>query len=171
MNKKHIYTALISCAIALNAFPSQAEESTQESKNTIFVCATQEEIPTMYSYTPGEVNLTPLMSWYPEYLLPNQSGSQTCEKTATLLQQSSQDQQASYIKTAKLKQKNIACLVADQEQKCKPEESSILFSTNPTYDASCVLSNQKPIQCKAITSRGNIYSFEDKPYQPTWWFW
>lgn len=171
MNKKCLYTALISCAIALNAVPSQAEESNQESSNTIFVCATQQDIPTMFSYTPGEVNLTPLMSWYPEYLLPQQSGSEICQKTATKLQESSQQEQASYLKTAKLEQKNVACLVTEEDQKCDPKESEILFSTKPGYDAGCVLNNQKPIECKAISSRGNIYSFEDKPYQPTWWFW
>ena len=65
MNKKNIYTALVSCAIALSATPIQAEENShQNSAKNIFVCAMHEDIPTMFAYTPGEVNLTPLMSWH-----------------------------------------------------------------------------------------------------------
>lgn len=172
MNKKYLYTAVITCAIAVNVAPLQAEEnSNQKTAGTTFVCATQQDTPTMFAYTPGQVNLTPVMSWHPEYLLPKQSGAEVCQKTAAKLQASYQQEDAKYLKSATQKEGNLVCLVSEEDQNCNTEESEKLFSVNPKYNAACVLDNKKPIECKAFASRGNIYSFEDKPYQPLWWPW
>lgn len=172
MNKKYLYTALITCAIAVNTAPLQAEEnSNQKSAGTTFVCATQQDTPTMFTYTPGQVNLTPIMSWHSEYLLAEQSGTEVCQKTAAKLQAAYEQEDAKYLKSATKKEGNLVCLVSEEDQNCNNEESEKLFTVNPKYDAGCVLNNKQPIECKAFTSRGNIYSFEDKPYQPTWWLW
>ena len=173
MNKNHIYTVLIGCAIALNGTPIQAEESpTADSDNTVFVCGVQEDVPTMFAYTPGEVNLTSLMSWHPEYLVPGESGTEICQQTANKLQASIKQEDARFLKayTKKESQNNVVCLVNEQNQSCASEESEKLFSVNPKYSAGCVLSNKSPLECMALNVRG-IYSYNEQPYQPLWWPW
>ncbi|MGD1920559.1 MAG: hypothetical protein ACFCAD_17745 [Pleurocapsa sp.] len=173
MNKKPIYTALISCAIALNGTSLKAEENSQpDFSNTVFVCAVQEEIPTMFAYTPGEVNLTSLMSWHSEYLLPEQSGAEICQQTANKLQASIEQKNDKFLKayTEKESQKNLVCLVDEKKQTCAAEDSEKLFSVNPNYSAGCVLSNKNPLECMALNVRG-VYSYSEQPYQPLWWPW
>lgn len=172
MNKKYLYTAFVSCAIVLNAFSVQAEENpNKKSPETAFVCATRGGTPTMFAYTPGQINLEPLMSWHAEYLLPEQSGPQVCQQTAAKLQASYQQEEAQYLKAETPKENNLVCLVTQEEENCAAEGSQKLFSVNPDYEAGCVLDNMKPLECKALRGRGNIYSFDDKPYQTIWWPW
>lgn len=174
MNKKYLYSAVASFAIALNAVPIQAEESIDQNENfseIAFVCAIQAGTPTMYAYTPGEIDLEPLMSWHSEYLLPEQSGKQICLQTATKLQASVQQDQAKYLKATTLAGKNLVCLVSQEEEECATEGSQTLFNVNPDYEAGCLLDNMKPIECKALRGRGNIYSFDNEPYQLMWWPW
>lgn len=171
MKKNYLYTAFVSCAIALNAVPIQAEETQpQDTAEIIFLCATPENTPTMFAYTPGEVNLTPLMSWHQEYLLAEQSGQEVCLKTATKLQDSVQQEQAKYLKSETPEEGNAVCLVTEEDLSCATENSETLFVVNSNYDAGCVLENKSPIECKALQVRG-IYSLDDKPYQPLWWPW
>lgn len=171
MKNKYLSPVLVSCAIALSAFPINAEEkATSTASNSIFVCATQGETPTLYAYNPGKVNLTPLMSWYGEYLMPGQSGAEICQKTATALQNSYQQDHAKYLKADAAKDANLVCLVNQKDQNCSDEASQKLFSVNSEYDPSCVLENKSPIDCQVYKVRG-IYSFNDEPYQPLWWPW
>lgn len=171
MNKKYLSTAFVSCAIALTAVPLYAKENVaQKSSESVFVCATQGGVPTMFAYTPGQVNLRPLMSWHSEYLLPEQSGDKVCQQTATKLQASYQQEQAKYLKAEITEKENLVCLVNQEDQDCLAQTSQKLFSVNPNYDAGCVLDNKKPIECKALQVRG-IYSFDDEPYQALWWPW
>ncbi len=171
MNKKLFYTALVGSAIALNGTPLQAEGNpNQDLGNTIFVCATAQDTPTMFAYTPGKVNLTPLITWYPEYLLPEQSGQKVCQQTASKLQASYQQDQEKYLKSEELEKGDLVCLVSKADQDCTTEDSKKLFSVNPNYNAGCVLDNKQPIECMALNARG-VYSFEDKPYQAQWWPW
>ncbi len=170
MNKKYLYTALVGCAIALNVVPLNAKEDSTRSSESAFVCAVQDGTPTMFASTPDETNLTPLISWHAEYLLPEQSGAEVCQQTAATLQDAYGQEQAKYLKAETTEEGNLVCLVNEAEQNCIAEDSQKLFSVNPNYDAGCVLENKQPIECKALRVRG-IYSFEDKPYQPVWWLW
>lgn len=170
MNKKHLYTAIVGCAIALNAFPLNAKENSTTPSESKFICAVQDNIPTMFANAPHETNPMPLISWHAEYLLPEQSGTEICQQTATMLQDSYGQEQAKYLKAENTAEGNLVCLVNDEDQNCIAEDSQKLFTVNPNYDASCVLENKQPIECKALRVRG-IYSFDDKPYQPVWWLW
>jgi len=171
MNKKYLYPAFLGLAIALNAIPLNAkEDQTSESSGSAFVCAIQDGTSTMFANTSNEVNLTPLMSWHAEYLLPEQSGTEVCQQTAAKLQDSYEQDQAKYLKAETTEEQNVVCLVNEAEENCIASDSEKLFSVNPKYDAGCVLENKQPIECKALQVRG-IYSFDDKPYQPLWWPW
>ena len=170
MINKYLYTALVGWAISLNAVSLQAKETKSEPSLSAFVCAVQDGTPTMFAYTPGEINLTPLMSWHSEYLLPDQLGTEVCQQTAAKLQNSYEQEEAQYIKAETTPEQNLVCLVSQEEQNCTAETSQELFSVNPNYGAGCVLENKNPIECKALQVRG-IYSFDDKPYQPLWWPW
>lgn len=172
MNQKLLQTAFVGIAIAMNATPLLAQEkSEEESPEIAFVCATQDSVPTMYAYTSGQVKLEPVMSWHSEYLLPEQSGEQTCFDTANKLQASYQQEEARYLKAETEEKINLVCLVTEEEENCTDENSQTLFSVNPNYEAGCVLDNMQPLECKALRNRGNIYSFDNKPYQPIWWPW
>ncbi|MEM9509292.1 MAG: COP23 domain-containing protein [Cyanobacteria bacterium P01_E01_bin.35] len=171
MNKKILYTAAIGCAIALNSVPLNAEEENNTKvSESAFVCAVKDDTPTMFAYTPGEINLTSLMTWHAEYLLPEQLGEEICQQTATKLQSVYEQEQAKYLKAETTENQNLVCLVNEEEENCLAEDSQKLFSVNPNYNAGCILENKNPIECKALQVRG-IYSFEDKPYQPLWWPW
>ena len=77
MFKKVIPTTLAVSAIAMNVSLVEAKEGyspNSNQSNTVFVCATKTEPPTLFSYTPGQINLTSLMSWHQDYLLPDRSG-------------------------------------------------------------------------------------------------
>ena len=172
MKNKYLSTALISCAIATIAAPLHAEENTPgEMSESAFVCAVRGGTPTMFAYTPGEITLTPLMSWHQEYLNPQQSGAEVCQKTAASLQASYQQDEAKYLKSATTEDDNLVCLVNDEDQDCLSEDSEQLFSVNSKYNASCVLENKTPIECAATQVSRGIYSFSDEPYQPLWWPW
>lgn len=174
MNNKYLCTAVISCAIALNAVSVRGEQKSQpESTNNIFVCATQQDTPTMYAYIPGEVSLTPLMSWYPEYLPTGTSGAEICEKTANKLQASIAQADKKYLKayTQKDTQSNLVCLVDREERTCASQESEVLFNVNPNYNPTCVLENKKPLECMAAFNVRGVYSYNEQPYQPLWWPW
>lgn len=171
MNNKYLCTAFVSCAIALSAVPLQAKQNvTGESSEPMFVCATEDGTPTMFTRTVGETKLTPIMSWHSEYLLPEQSGAEVCQKTAVKLQNSYQQEQVKYLKAETTEEANLVCLVEEEDNNCINEDSQKLFSVNSNYNAGCVLENKKPIECKALRARG-IYSFDDKPYQTLWWPW
>lgn len=116
MNKKHLYTAFIGCAIALTAFPLNAKEDSATSVESKFICAVQDNIPTMFTSTPNEANPTPLISWHAEYLLPEQSGSEICQQTATRLQDAYGQDQAKYLKAENTAEGNLVCLVNAAEQ-------------------------------------------------------
>jgi hypothetical protein len=110
------------------------------------------------------------MSWYAEYLLPGQSGAELCQQTATKLQSLSQQEDAKYLKAQVTENKNLVCLVNEEDKTCVDEDSEKLFSVNPKFNAGCVLENKTPIDCQVYKVRG-VYSFNDEPYQPTWWLW
>ena len=169
MKLKLLHTLFVGLAISSGSSSVLAEESSnQKFPKIAFVCGTQANQPTMYAYTPGQTALEPLMSWHPEYLLPEQSGKQTCLKTAAKLQASYEQKEAKYLKA----EKSSVCLVNQEQENCTAEGSKALFSVNPDYEAGCVLDNIQPLECKALSStRGNIYSFENEPYQPIWWPW
>jgi hypothetical protein len=143
----------------------------QNLSETTFVCATANKTPTMYAYHSGNVNLTPLMSWYSEYLLPQQSGKEVCQQTAAKLQALSQQSEKRYFRTENREDRTLVCLVADKEETCNSENSEALFSLNPNYDAGCVLDNKAPLECVAVGKVRGVFAAPDAPYQPSWWPW
>ena len=170
MKNKYLSAVLGATAIALAAVPMNAEEQpNSEVVNSVFVCAVGNETPTMFAYTPGEIALTPLMSWHNEYLSPEQSGTEVCQKTAAKLQASYQQDEAKYLKSETTEDENLVCLVNNEDGSCIDENSQTLFVVNPKYNASCVLENKTPIECAATQVSRGIYSFNDEPYQPLWW--
>ena len=172
MIKKPICTAITTCAIALSATSLQAKESySQNPSNTIFVCATEIQTPIMFGYTPGSVQLTPLITWHSEYLLPQESGKEICQQTATKLQALSQEKQERYLKTEAAEDRTLVCMVSQENETCSSENSEALFSINSNYNPSCILDNRQPLECVAVGKVRGVYSTPDSPYQPSWWPW
>jgi hypothetical protein len=174
MFSKVISTTLTISAIALSTTALATTESysqqPSESKMT-FVCASQTEPPTMYGHTPGKVNLTPLISWYQDYLLPNQSAAEVCQQVAAKLQSQYQQGQKKFFTTEQRENQTVVCLVSQENQTCSSNNSEELFSVNPNYDATCVLDNRQPLECMAIGRTRGVSSIPDSPYMPTWWPW
>ncbi|WP_036480914.1 COP23 domain-containing protein [Myxosarcina sp. GI1] len=176
MNNKHLYLAIVTGAIALSTTSIQAKESySQNTSDTIFVCATEIETPTMFAFTPGNVKLTPIISWHQEYLLPDQSATEVCQQTATKLQeinrQQAEQKQEYYLKTELQGDRSLVCAVSEKDATCSSDDSEELFSINPNYDAPCVLDNRDPLECVALGRVRGVYSSIDTPYQPSWWPW
>lgn len=170
MNNKHIYLAIATGAIALTSTSIQAQETPSKNTDKIFVCATDIETPTMFAFTPANVKLTPIISWHPEYLLPEQSASEVCQQTAAKLQTIDR-QQEHYLKTEIRVNRTVVCMVSEKDAACSSDNSEELFSINPNYNAPCVLDNRQPLECVALGRVRGVYSSIDAPYQPSWWPW
>ena len=174
MFKKVISATLALGAIALSADLLTASESKKQDSaraNTVFVCAAQTQPPTLFAYTPGEVNLTSLMSWHQDYLLPEQSGDEICQQVATKLQNRLQNQQPKLFVSQKQENRSALCLVTEENQNCDSEGSEELFSVKPEYDATCVLDNRKPLECLAIAQNRGVLGVPQSAYSPNWTFW
>lgn len=172
MTRNPLFTAIATCAIALSATSIQAKESySQNPSDTIFVCATDIQTPTMFAYAPGKVKLTPLISWHEEYLLPEQSAAEVCQQTASKLQELYQQKAERYIRTEEKEDHTLVCMVAKESQTCSDKDSETLFSVNPNYDASCILDNREPLECIAIGNQRGVGSIPDAPYKINWWPW
>ncbi|BAU62960.1 hypothetical protein STA3757_03110 [Stanieria sp. NIES-3757] len=171
---KTISTSFTISAIALTATSLPATESYSQNANAsdmTFVCSSQNGVPTMFAYTPGKVNLTPLMTWHPEYLVSNQSASQICQQVATKLQTQFQQNQQKYFAIQKAETSTLVCLVAKENDNCNAKNSEELFSINPNYDPTCILDNRQPLECVAIGRTRGVFSMPDSSYEPTWWPW
>lgn len=170
--KKLFYLGLTATAIAFSANSLSATESySQNSSDTIFVCSTENTDATMYAYTPGKAVLTPLISWYQEYLVPNTSSAEVCQQTATKLQELSQEKTVRYIATEEQTDQTVVCMVTRENGTCSAEDSEVLFGVNLNYSPSCVLNRFEPLECSAMVRRGAIMPVSDAPYRPTWWPW
>lgn len=172
MIKNTIYTTFTACAIALSATSLQAKESySQSPSDTVFACATEIETPILFAYKPGSVNLTPLITWHQDYLLPEQSAKELCQQTAIKLQDLSEEKKPQFLSTQEAEDRTLVCMVGQENQNCNSEASVALFSVNPNYDAACVLDNKNPLECVAIGRVRGVYSVPDSPYTPSWWPW
>jgi hypothetical protein len=170
--KKILSLGLAATAIAVSANSLSAKESySQNSSDNIFVCSTENTASTMYAYTPGKAVLTPLISWYQEYLLPDASSAEVCQEVATKLQELSQEKTVRYIATEEQKNQTVVCMVTQENGDCGSEDSETLFSVNPNYSPSCVLNRFEPVECSAMVVRGAVMPEPDAPYRPTWWPW
>lgn len=170
--KKILSLGFAASAIALSANSLSATESySQNSSETIFVCSTENTASTMYAYTPGKAVLTPLISWYQEYLVPNTSSAEVCQQVAGKLQKLSQEKTVRYIATEEQKDQTVVCMVTRENGNCNSPDSEMLFGVNPNYSASCVLNRFEPVECSAMVVRGAIMPEPDSPYRPTWWPW
>ena len=170
--KKVFYLGMVAVAIALSANSLSAKESySQNSSDTIFVCTTENTASTMYAYTPGNAVLTPVMSWYKEYLLPEASSGEVCKEVATTLQKLSQEKTVRYIATEEQSDQNVVCMVARENGDCSAEDSEKLFAVNLNYQPSCILDRLEPLECSVTIVRGGVLSTPDSPYRPIWWPW
>lgn len=172
--KKVISATLAISAIVINANLLSAKESSSQTTNqpnTVFVCATQKQTPTLLAYTPGNINLTSLMSWHQDYLLEGQSGVEICQQVATKLQDVFQQQQPRFLMTGNKEDRNILCLVTQQNADCNSENSEELFSVKSNYDPTCVLDSRSPLECVAISRNRGVLGLPESPYMPTWKFW
>jgi hypothetical protein len=174
MIKKVISITLATGAIAFNTTSLSATENyskdNSESKVT-FLCGAIQETPTMFAYTPGKTNLTPLMSWYKDYLLPNQTGAEVCEQVAMKLQAQYQQKQRIFFASEEKEDRTLVCLVSEEKGSCQSKNSEELFSVNLNYNPACVLNNRQPLECVAIGGTRGVLSMPESPYVPTWWPW
>ncbi len=153
------------------------ENYPDNSSETFFVCTTETSVPTLYAYTLGTTSLTPLISWYKEYLLPQQSGNEICQQVASKLQYLSQEQDLSqeqgqrYIAIEEKEEHTLVCMVKVANETCHSDYSEPLFEINPNYDARCILDRREPLECVSVGRVRGVFSIPETPYQPIWWLW
>jgi Circadian oscillating protein COP23 len=143
-------------------------QETPASKIT-FVCASEVNPPITYAYTPGEVNLKPLMIWHSEYLLPNESAAELCQRVAQKLQTSYNQQQDYLLASDGTDKMWKVCLVSKSGDGCDVSNSVYLFSLNGNYAQApkCLMEGIDPLQCPR--SRGKVISLPGGRYTPFWW--
>jgi hypothetical protein len=148
------------------------ETQTISAQNMTFVCAPQMQPPTMFAYTPGQVNLKPVMTWHKEYLLPEASAENICQQVAEKLQSNYQQGQQKFMAFEKVQDRTLVCLVGNKDDKCTSNNSEELFSLNPNYNPTCVMNNLSPLECSAVgQQRGSLMTLPSGTYEPSWWPW
>lgn len=146
------------------------ETQTVSAQKTAFVCAPQMQTPTMFAYTPGQVNLKPVITWHKEYLLPETTAADICQQVAEKLQNNYQQGQEKFMAFEKQQDRTLVCLVEDKDDKCNSNNSEELFSLNPSYDPTCLMNNLNPTECSVVSQRrGSLMTLPDGTYTPTWW--
>ncbi len=169
---KYFYTSLCLSMITLSStFVNAQETDNPNNSKTVFVCSEESENPTMFAYTLGQTTIKPVIVWYQEYLLPEQSGIEVCQQVVGKLQSLSQQQQKTYFVSQRQESQTLICLVNQEDHNCSSETSEPLFSINPHYDASCILDQREPIECMAVGKVRGVFSIENEPYRPLWWLW
>lgn len=171
--KRCSYILLSIIITVLFSSPLEAKENDLENTSEMsFVCTTDTAAPTLYVHTLGTTSLTPLISWHPEYLLPQQSGSKICQQVAKKLQSLYQQKGSRYITSETQEEHTLVCMVKVENGTCRSNYSEPLFSINPNYNAECILDRREPLECIAIGRRvRGVFSIPDSPYKPTWWLW
>jgi hypothetical protein len=174
MFAKSISTLLVLSGIALGTTSASLSQTNAKEKLS-FVCATNTNPPTTFAYRQGEVTLTPLFSWYSEYLLPGNSASELCKSVAQKLQSKYNQGQKYFLAYEKINDSWKVCLVSKEGGKCTSDKSEELFSLNSTYQApKCVMENTEPKSCPptppSIGYRGPLLSVPGGRYKPAWWF-
>lgn len=169
---RYYYILLSIIAITLFSRPLKAQgDSLDNSAENFFVCTTETLVPTLYIYTAGKISLTPLISWHQEYLLPENSANETCEKVAKKLQYSERQPGHKYISTEKKEEYTLVCMVKVKNETCNSNYSEPLFSIDPNYNARCVLNHREPLECVEVGRSRGVFSIPDSPYKPIWWLW
>jgi hypothetical protein len=150
------------------ADPNAVNISTTDTNKTVFLCATDVEPPTTFSYTPGEINLHPRLSWYAEYLPPGVSATELCEKMANKFQSLQDSGKSYFLAVDKLDEIWKVCVVNNEGENCNSANSEVLFNLNGNYKSyGCLMQNIQPAQCP--WTRGGVISLPGGRYKPNWW--
>jgi hypothetical protein len=167
---KIIATTVGAMVIALQPTVSFSQE-TVPSPITFF-CDQTVEPPTTFANLPGETNPTPFLSWYSEYLLPEDSAVELCQQVAEKLQVKSERGESYVLAAQELEDRWTVCLLASEEEDCQTSASEELFSLNNLYRQTpkCLTENKEPKFCTVRTLiRGSLLSIPSSSYTPTWW--
>lgn len=178
MNWISISKILAALTIALGITETFAQ-ATPQSKMT-FSCNLTSDPPITLANLPDNANPIPMITWYSEYLLPENSAKELCQKVAETLQEKYNQQQNNLFATGQETNRNIICLVSSEGEKCNSNQSQELFSVQPEYDPRCVMDNIAPGECGqyicklddipplACTNRGTVLAIPGGKYKPSW---
>jgi hypothetical protein len=112
-----------------------------------------------------------IMTWYPNYLIPQDSSEALCKTVAQKLQSQYQKNEDTFLAFDQLKNEWRVCFVAQAGDNCSAPNSQPLFSLNAAFVApKCVMENIAPAQCPLNpTTRGPVISVPGGTYKPFWW--
>lgn len=176
MLKHSISPLLAAAAIALSATSltfSRAVGQPGAKTSLSFVCATGVEPVTTFVYQPNRIALTPVLSWYSDYLLPGATADGLCQQVGEKLQRAYTKDKPVFLAYQKVGNRFEVCLVEREGEECNSASSEPLFSLNAKYlkTPECVMDNKKPEDCTRAVSgtRGTVLSIPGGRYKPSWW--
>jgi hypothetical protein len=167
-----IFTATaVSVGISVLNTPVTSSQ-TKPQPQIAFVCASEINPPTTFVYTPGEIILKPILSWYSDYLLPNDSAEKLCQTVTEKLQSKYDQGQKFFLASQKVNDRWQVCLVTQKGAECNSKNSEELFSVNANYKTpECIMENTEPKSCPNLpTTRGPVLSIPGGRYTRIWWF-
>lgn len=112
-----------------------------------------------------------LFTWYPNYLVPQDSPEALCKAVAQKVQARFQQGEDTFLAFEQIQKEWRVCFVAQAGDGCSAPKSEYLFSLNAAFLAPrCVMESTAPDQCplNPIT-RGPVISVPGGTYKPFWW--
>jgi hypothetical protein len=115
--------------------------------------------------------MVPLLSWYDNYLMPQDSAVERCQSVAKKLQAKYQQSQPALLAYQQVKNEWQVCLVSQTGDDCTAANSEMLFSLNAAFKApECVMEGISPQRCPVnLVTRGPVIRVPGGTYKPSWW--
>jgi hypothetical protein len=115
--------------------------------------------------------VVPLLTWYDNYLMPQDSAIERCQAVAQALQARHLKAQPTLLAYQQVKNEWQICLVNQVNDDCTAEGSEMLFSLNAALKApECLMEGINPQDCPVnMTTRGPVIRVPGGSYKPAWW--
>lgn len=115
--------------------------------------------------------VTPLLSWHDNYLIPQDSAVELCQSVAQKLQAEYQQARSALLAYQQVKNEWQVCLVRQTGDDCTASDSKMLFSLNAAFKApQCVMEGIDPQNCPVnLVTRGPLIRVPGGTYKPAWW--
>lgn len=135
------------------------------------ICDSRSNPPVIYLKKGTSGESIPIMTWYPNYLVSQDSPEALCQTVAQKLQTQYQKNEDTFLAFEQVKNEWRVCFVAQAGDDCSAPNSQPLFSLNAAFVApKCVMENIAPAQCPLNpTTRGPVISVPGGTYKPFWW--
>lgn len=150
--------------------PSSPKLLTQ-AKPLSITCDTQSNPPKTAIQESPKAEMKPILSWYANYLMPQDSAEGICQDVAQKLRDRYRQNVPTFLTYQQIKNEWQVCFVSNEGDTCDATDSELLFKLNAAFKAPlCVMENTSPSDCPLNpVVRGPLMIVPGGTYKPAWW--